>query len=230
MPDDRSSVITSIDRVALKWNRSDWSCAYDSLFTLLFGIWIERPRYWNKILRTHSIYLQQLVKGFQDFRVCRIAFENLRDSVHELLYTNNPNSFPLGHSFASVNDLLRTMFIEQIPAGWITCSICHTNLVINHGYSIHFDILPGTGRSTAEWIKSIFDYENSPICPICNTAYDKTIHLPKVPHIISFDISSLSSQFVISSNIKILKNNRNTILKLRVTMTYGFMMDNATQV
>ncbi|KAF8416918.1 hypothetical protein L210DRAFT_3356953, partial [Boletus edulis BED1] len=66
IPNNSSSVITSLDRVTLKWNSADWSCAYDSLFTLLFGIWIEQPRYWNKIFQTHSIYLQELVKGFQD--------------------------------------------------------------------------------------------------------------------------------------------------------------------
>ncbi|KAF8133024.1 hypothetical protein EV363DRAFT_1162963, partial [Boletus edulis] len=221
IPDDSSNIITSLDKITLRWNCSNWSCAYDSLFTLLFAIWIEKPRYWNKAFQSHSIYLQQLVKGFQDIRVGRFDFEHVRNEVHNVIHTNNPNSFPLGHNFASVNDLLRTMFIEQIPVGRLTCSICHSNIVIDHGYSIHFDILPGTGRSTAEWIKSLFDVENPPVCPTCNTTYNKEIHFPKVPHVISFDISSLSTQFIISSNIKILKNSRNTILKLKRIIYFG---------
>ena len=99
----------------------------------------------------------------------------------------------MGHNFAGVNDLLHTLISEQIPMGWLTCNTCHRNLTINHGYSIHFNILPGTGRSTAEWINSMFIMDDLPQCIKCNAPYCNVIHLPKVPHIVTFDISTLSS-------------------------------------
>ncbi|KAG6376623.1 hypothetical protein JVT61DRAFT_1606 [Boletus reticuloceps] len=180
----------------------------------MFGIWFERPKYWNKVFRSHSLYIHKLVKGFQDVRICRLNFNNVRDSVRGIIHANNPNLFPLGPNFASVNDLLRTLLVEQIPAGWLMCPICHTRLAIDHGNSIHFDILPGTGRSTVEWVNSLFSIDNPPVCQECNVAFDEPIHLSKIPHIVTFDISSLSSRFIISTKIKLLKNTRNTILKI----------------
>lgn len=218
---EKTNNVSTMDGLFLKWNNSDWSCAYDSLFTLLFGIWLEHPKYWNRIFKGQSLYMHKLVKGFQDIRIHRLSFENVHDSIRQHLHMNNPTMFSLGPNFASVNDLLHAMIVEQIPAGWLNCTTYNTRLAIDHGYSIHFDILPGTGHSTAEWTKSQFEIENPPICHTCNIVHDKEIHLPRIPNIVTFDISSLSSQFTISSTIKILKSSRNTVLKLKGIIYFG---------
>lgn len=145
-------IVVSLNSVVLSWDRNNWSCAYDSLFTMLFGIWNEKPSYWNKIFKSQSLYVQELVKGFQQFRVGKLSFNDVRDKVRLLLHNSKPLSFPNGHHFASVNELARVLLDSVFPPAWTSCPLCHRRQVCNINDSVHFYIQSGSGRSICEWV------------------------------------------------------------------------------
>lgn len=80
---DKENVSSNMSNVAylndiiLPWDRLNWSCAYDSVFTILSGVWNKKPSYWNKSFKSQSIYLQELIKGFQQNRVSKNTFCNV---------------------------------------------------------------------------------------------------------------------------------------------------------
>ena len=216
--------IVSPESLVLTWDGSNYSCAYDSLFTMLFGIWNEKPVYWNKIFKNHSVYVQELAKGFQQIRSGGFFFGDVQNNVRNLLHHANPMSFPNGHQFASVNELIRVLFDTKFPSGWIACPSCHRRQAYNTNSSLHFDILPSSSRSISEWAHQNFLFDNPPICLVCDSVYSSQIHFPKVPHIVSFDIASMPLDFLISDIIKIKGNSRNTTLKLKGIFYFTMQM------
>src|SRR5271170_3800452 len=51
--------------IGLCWDATDWSCAYDSLFVILYNIWSESPETWTKRFDSiENTYLSTLVQGF----------------------------------------------------------------------------------------------------------------------------------------------------------------------
>ena len=92
---------------------------------MLLGIWYEKPSYWNKVYKSHSIYLQELVKGFQEVRINRTRFIDVHKKVHELIYKAKPNTFPNGMNYASVHELVQPLLPREFDPGWIVCSSCH---------------------------------------------------------------------------------------------------------
>lgn len=73
----------------------------------------------------------------------------------------------------------------------------------------------------SEWASSLFQLEEPPICAICDIVYNDHIHFPKIPHVITFDVSSMPTDFVISDAIKFMGVARNTVLKLKGILYFG---------
>ena len=47
------------------WDSADYSCSYDSLFTILSEIWIHNPKSWTKVFYTFSHHGKLLADGYK---------------------------------------------------------------------------------------------------------------------------------------------------------------------
>lgn len=63
--------------------------------------------------------------------------------------------------------------------------------------------------------------DDPPVCSICNCLFSTQIHYPRIPHLITFDVSSMPLDFEISNKIKIMGNSRNTLLTLKGILYFG---------
>ncbi|KAH7905861.1 hypothetical protein BJ138DRAFT_1118095 [Hygrophoropsis aurantiaca] len=63
--------------MGLKWDETNYSCAYDALFTILFHVWLDNPHRWNNHMMNFTCFLNQLVKGFQKVYQTSATFEEL---------------------------------------------------------------------------------------------------------------------------------------------------------
>ena len=100
--------------IGLEWDGEDWSCAYDTLFGILYNIWTENPRTWNRRLRSiGNNFLTALTKGFGHFEAGKMSLEDVRDGIRSLLHAHSPHEFPLGQIGASVGVLASAMLKQQ---------------------------------------------------------------------------------------------------------------------
>ncbi|EJD38105.1 hypothetical protein AURDEDRAFT_23898, partial [Auricularia subglabra TFB-10046 SS5] len=89
----------------LKWDGTDWSCAYDSFFTALYHSWCMQPARVGRFLQSANFVTSALHYEFLKYTSKDATFEAARDSVRRLLHSLYPAHFPLGTVGTSLGDL-----------------------------------------------------------------------------------------------------------------------------
>jgi len=69
------------------WDGQDYSCAYDSLFTILYHIWNSDTDKWNEFFDNTNKSLFILQNGFEMFNNGEITIEEARVNVRYYLHT-----------------------------------------------------------------------------------------------------------------------------------------------
>jgi hypothetical protein len=64
-----------------QWDRNNYSCAYDALFTILFNIWATKLKKWKRTFQESNQYLFTLHDGFQKYLRGVSTLEAAHDSV-----------------------------------------------------------------------------------------------------------------------------------------------------
>ncbi|KAJ7695912.1 hypothetical protein B0H17DRAFT_896690, partial [Mycena rosella] len=77
----------------LIWDSTNYSCAYDALFTSMADIWKDDPVLWTQCLIRTSGLLGLWALSMTEQHD---PPERSRDAVRRLLHFQDPNSFPLG--------------------------------------------------------------------------------------------------------------------------------------
>ena len=116
-----------------QWDENNYSCAYDALFTILFNIWVTKPKKWMKIFQESNQYLSTLHDGFQKYLRGMSTLEAARDNVRTLLHESDPVLFPSGHAGSSVSALATQIFypVYKVPQLHLQCSHCNHTIMIN---------------------------------------------------------------------------------------------------
>ncbi|KAF9553062.1 hypothetical protein CPC08DRAFT_646077 [Agrocybe pediades] len=135
--------------VGLIWDNTDFSCAYDSTFTILYNIWAENQTYWMGKWPEYSRYMATLCRQFGRFAAEFISFEDARDDVRRLLNESFPDLFAYGsHCNTDISDLMVKMFGTDKSYGTssLECEYC----LRDHGPGqIEFSVLNICTRNSA---------------------------------------------------------------------------------
>ena len=67
--------------VGLIWDSSDYSCAYDSVFTVLGDIWVYDPTLWSREFSLVSSFANKLALGFEKISLKQKNLEDIRNAV-----------------------------------------------------------------------------------------------------------------------------------------------------
>ena len=91
----------------LRWDRENYSCAYDALLVVLYDIWSTDMRRWTERFKgINEHHLKSLTLGFKKYTKRQSTLEAVRDSIRHRLYSQNPTQFPYGTRGTSVNILM----------------------------------------------------------------------------------------------------------------------------
>jgi hypothetical protein len=124
-----NSSASSSSLLRLVWDHQNHSCAYDSLFTILYNVWNMNSRVWTHCLADLSEYLELLLQQFHSVG-SGVRFEEARDLVCEKLRLAASTDFPLGTTPTCLNTLtLRMMMKGQRQAcgsSQLVCSSCQS--------------------------------------------------------------------------------------------------------
>ncbi|KAF9455634.1 hypothetical protein BDZ94DRAFT_617638, partial [Collybia nuda] len=220
-PRKKKPVQTTQAPLGLTWDGDNYSCSYDSLFSILYDIWQGNPEKWTESFQNiNNIYLGVLAEGFLEVQTGK-SLENVRDNVRQLLHNSHPDMFPLGHEGASVGQLaFKLLRPEDINAtSQIICSECnHEGIEVDEtcAYAIH--AVDSTPTSTKEWITS-FKYPVAHTCPECLSPMVKQMQYNSVPKILVLEYPHTDIET--SHKIKFTANGKSTMLYLRGIVYHG---------
>jgi hypothetical protein len=200
--------LTNHSPLGLSWDSIDYSCAYDSLFTVLHHMWKEGQVSHKAYFENGTQYLQLLHSKFTILLTNQCTFESLRDHLRRLLHSNKPSQYPFGQKYTNIDELIRDLTANQsYGTSELKCLKC--TFTVNKQYSYLQDYT-AVGWSSADSEKlqheaSVQQYLNFKIiknnvktnkkCPSCLRFEKKefylhtTQYINKLPAILMFVIA-----------------------------------------
>ena len=122
----KNSVDSTNERepLGLKWDGHNYSCGYDSFFTIMYNIWSDNTCRFSDELSRCSSWMNVLCEQFSKM-VRGATFESARDNVRMLLHRANSQAFPMGKQGLLITSLIHK-FVGQTAFGRIvnTCTLC----------------------------------------------------------------------------------------------------------
>jgi len=205
------------------WDSNNWSCAYDSLFVILYNIWAESPVIWTTRFQSiQNTYLLTLVEGFHMMHQDEsISFENARDNVRAKLHAKYPTEFPTGQLGTSAVNLSMELLkpIGSVAYSQVVCLNCqHEGPKVNDklNYVIHVD--SSISDSTSNCMQQIGVRVRNK-CPNCNLQLMQQIQYTTLPNLLVLEYST--SNIVTSHEIWVKVNDELKALHLRGIVYYG---------
>jgi PIF1-like helicase len=126
----------------VRWDSVHYSCAYDTLFTILFSIWISDSDKWSNIFINTNTILSVLSDGFEKFISQIQLLEQARDTARQILHTTNTFLFPAGPTGMNITDLAEYVSKSHtISASTSTqCSRCNISKIYNISSPLYLDL------------------------------------------------------------------------------------------
>jgi hypothetical protein len=206
----------------LEWDKTNYSCAYDAFFGILYNIWAQDPIKWSEEFNyINEEYIGVLSDGFKLVLQGDVSLEDVRDCLRIQLHELNSEMFPMGENGASVGDLAFAMLASDktLAESQRLCSECDyttQEVECNLRYILHAK--HSTSGSTLKWISEL---ENSTKkkCPDCSGKMTKQIYYTEIPKLMVFEYSS--SDIKTSHEIKFKTDEETIILHLRGIIYHG---------
>src|SRR6266487_405386 len=176
--------------IGLEWDGHNWSCAYDTLLTIFYDIWVQHPNTWSRRFRAiGNQYLTSIDRGFKQSLTGKLTLEDVRDSIRPLLHAHDPQAFPWGCVGASVRTLAYTMLRTQNAVAYsqLTCTVCDYEGPEKDdrlGY-----VVTATGpqpTSTVKWIAHL-GHSTQDSCPECMSDMARDIFYKDPPSILALE-------------------------------------------
>jgi hypothetical protein len=99
--------------IGLSWDSNDYSCAYDSLFTILYHIWNEGQSKHRAYFENSTQYLQLLHSKFILLSSNQCKFEVVRDHLRMILNYKNPLQYQFGKNYTDLDELIREVTLKE---------------------------------------------------------------------------------------------------------------------
>ena len=214
---------TYIVPIGMTWSNN--SCAYDSVFTILFAIWCNNKDVWNiNFYDTGNEFSILLANQFSKYDKKQISLEKARDKVRKELAKVSPH-LKFG-SYTSIDHLFDAMF----STGEVIYEISH-QCPNNHGdlYSEEYKIYMSKGcahfTSTSEWMqKNSHNATNS--CRTCRQAVDIETNFVTAPPLVVLEFSNSSIEIDHCLEIKLSNEIQNYYLAGVVYYRDGYFVSN----
>lgn len=81
--------------VGFKWNSATYSCAYDSLFSILLSVYISSKETWSTKISQQNSYLRMFQEQFDKVLAYEQSMEEARDYLRQQVHASNPKEFPV---------------------------------------------------------------------------------------------------------------------------------------
>ncbi|KDR75354.1 hypothetical protein GALMADRAFT_69980 [Galerina marginata CBS 339.88] len=144
--------------LGLIWDSHNYSCAYDSLFTILRHMWQSNSTYWTPILSDINSMTSSMVLGFQMQTSGLASFEMVRNDIRAALHRLDSQKFPYGPALISMEDLASRFLQTDQPISTkrrlcLNCNWTDINIT-QETYSLLIGINATNTTSLKDWFSS----------------------------------------------------------------------------
>ncbi|KAJ7281249.1 hypothetical protein C8J57DRAFT_1056666, partial [Mycena rebaudengoi] len=228
-----NTVVVNVDRglvaplTGLVWDNNNFSCAYDSFFTVLWSLWQEAPVVHTPALSELSSEMSVLVRGFDQVLRGLQSLESVRDDVRTLLHATSPRLFPMGHQYASVSDVAASMLSRHTyGSATVCCELCGYQLEGVIGtFFLHLTMGCNVVSTVKSWLQSHLQ-KRVQYCPRClaedniNLRMLRTTTVDSVPPLLFLSIPS-TSVYSLDPILDIVSGSRPVRMSLRGVIYLG---------
>jgi hypothetical protein len=160
----------TIFQTGFVWDNENFSCAYDSFFTVLWSLWQDDPIARTASLSSLSAEMRVLVDGFTQILRGQKTFEAVRDSVREILHFGSLRLFPVGHHYTAASDVAANLLSGHINgSAKMICGSCgYSSEDVITTFFLHLTMSSWTTSSTSVWLQNHLKrlVQNCPQCSI----------------------------------------------------------------
>ena len=177
---------------ATQWSNN--SCAYDSVITVLYNLWMANPVYWsNCFVAYDNVYLQTLVHEFQEVFHAKKTLSGARDVFLNLLHFNHPNEFVLGR-FASVQRILERVLICPWPVVQVNHNCQNLHVMSPPTLSSNAHVFMNHNNSAVDLQAKLASFVSlsNHVCGFCHAFVGSRYSFVAAPALISFDVEHCS--------------------------------------
>ncbi|KAF8962225.1 hypothetical protein BDZ97DRAFT_1611458, partial [Flammula alnicola] len=178
----------SVGPCGLIWDADNYSCAYDSIFTVLHSIWLRDTRVWQRRLGDISSNLELLSRGFEQALNNESTLEMARNRVRDSMIRTNPAHYPIGMRFTNICRVVDGIIPGHLCGiSTLACDVCgyrQANPLVHFGEHIE---LTSTGR-----FHNDSEDTNCPDCVLQQSVnkLSVSIWLERMPYLIFVEFSS----------------------------------------
>ncbi|KIM40837.1 hypothetical protein M413DRAFT_72469 [Hebeloma cylindrosporum] len=222
-----------IGPLGLKWDSRNYSCGYDSLFTILYNIWSDDVSSASRDISSCSNFMDILCDKFREMERGSLTFENARDHVRSILHNHNAKVFPMGHAGLVVSSLIKRIMGSTTYGSVVSvCDICRH--VLSVSLQGRHTLIPDDDEETNN-VACLLGAEGAPrvTCRKCSSVASVTrnAYLDDIPPIIAFETNASPS-----IQVQLSHNSGSRTYKLRGLIYYedfhfvSRIVDNSGQV
>lgn len=189
--------------LGLIWDSVNYSCAYDSLFTLLFAAYNANMSWWSTVVSNQNRYVRLLTRHFESINLNRITFEFARDELRAELYHTDPIQFPWsGRVGTDIYELCRYMLGTDKRLSWYmwrcgNCGLTYpdevftTSVILECSKSVwsrrprQMEGRPNN-RRVSEWLSVHSSMKTDVNCGVCNSHIYRDLYTPRTPSFLIF--------------------------------------------
>ncbi|TFK60856.1 hypothetical protein BDN72DRAFT_778891, partial [Pluteus cervinus] len=200
------------------------SCAYDTVITILYNLWLASPRYWTEAFNAiGSEYLQLLKVQFEAVSKGVMTLDIARNNFRDLLASKHCQLFRDGN-FASVDQIITYVFegLYVVMTSHIECPHQHVVGQTMTSYNSYISI----GGVMAEYgMVSVSDIINSCTtesmheCPMCGFQQIHLYSIVTAPPLLIVDTSMYAVE--ITKTLTLQVNNVEHRYKLYAAVYFG---------
>jgi hypothetical protein len=206
----------------LIWDGNNYSCAYDSLFIVLYEIWSNDTKVWTRRFKEiNQHHLKSLSVCFKNYMNGQATFETARDTIRHGLHSQSPAQFPYGTRGTSVAALTSAILAPHdfVAISSPECTNCeYFEPPINDRLEFVLHEKEDMAKSTCKWLGSL-EHETHEKCPHCLSAMMQPISFKSTPSVLVFEINSRNIK--VSKTLKFEQEGENVILDIRGLIYHG---------
>jgi hypothetical protein len=215
-------IIQLANPVGIKWSNN--SCAYDSLFSILYTLWNCNPIYWKYVFCCiNDAFFLSICNGFQQHQNGVVTLEDVRDDFRHLVDDLQIPGLYWG-AYTAVSCIAKLLFesSQDIISSYLICKHQH---VVRRNQLFHVSsssciLYAGQTEyiSITDWIKN-FTEGSHHRCDVCNGFLTRQFYFVNVPEILIFDFER--QKLKIDKEIHIVKGGKSMRFSLTGVTYYG---------
>ena len=205
------------------WDGENYSCAYDSVMTVLLFVWSQDPTKWKRQFKDMNRTMNALASGFYKAKNGLRTLEVARNKVRHLLHQRDPELFPYGQMGTPVSEMTEKLLRSDniIASTWIRCVNCgHENNLNKDLQTCVIQCHRQDPATTSACLQKRFQepYRDRR-CAHCDGELNKIMRFDIIPKILVFSVSQHSIQ--VSKKISFRDGDSLVVFGLKGIVYYG---------